>query len=90
MSTHHPNCPNVIIKSLVMLIILLFPASNTAGAVQQARPMSHRTTSSNPDSLTDGLVAYYSFDDGTATDRSGNMNNGIIRGNPGWFNYGLK
>jgi len=31
--------------------------------------------------LDDGLVLHFSFDDGTATDRSGNQNNGTPRGN---------
>jgi len=32
--------------------------------------------------LNNGLVAYWSFDDGTATDNSGNGHNGAINGNP--------
>jgi len=32
--------------------------------------------------LTDGLVAYYSFNDGTAKDNSGNGNNGVFLGAP--------
>jgi len=37
---------------------------------------------SSSSNLNRGLVAYWSFDDGTARDNSGNGHNGIIHGNP--------
>jgi len=60
----------VVKKSLVFGIIVLMVG---AGVVQNIKT----TAKADP---TDGLVGYWSFDDGTATDQSGNGNNGIING----------
>ncbi len=80
MSTHqYPSSLVAIVRSLVVMTLLL-PMGSASSAAQQAHSKPHRITASGPDSLTDGLVAYYSFDDGTAADRSGNQNDGTPHG----------
>jgi len=47
-----------------------------------AAPLHAITDASSGSNITDGLMAYYSFNDGTAADSSGNGNDGTIQGDP--------
>jgi len=73
----------LLIKSLVIGVIILFiGASIVSGMAQFIDNRSEVNVIHNlrPTTLENGLVGYWSFDDGTATDNSGNGHTGVING----------
>jgi len=77
---------NLKLISLTILVILIsffiigILYSNQISEITKS--ISPRTQLAQVDSLNDGLVAHYTFDDGTATDSSGNNNNGTLQNGP--------
>jgi len=77
---------NLKLISLTILVILI---SFFIIGILYSNQISEITKSISPHnqlaqvpSLDNGLVAHYTFDDGTATDSSGNNNNGTLQGGP--------
>jgi hypothetical protein len=63
--------------AFLAVLTLLFVVTSIPMSAQAVLLKTHSSLG-----LTDGLIAYYSFDDGAGTDTSGNSHNGVIHGTP--------